>query len=253
MEILVSNNTHHRSRERVKNMGEVFTPDPYVQQMLSLIDKTVWQNENVVFFEPACGHGNIALAIVERRIRAFTRKYAAAGIGDPILHAVANAIHTLWAVDICPLNVQLTRKRIIDMIVQTLRGTDFTIRKHKMKHYISHVLCALIWQIDVNETLSALSRESAAHKQASQTKVGKQWIARNGHKPIRFDLGWCEFYMQSRTRKIVPMLYERGVRFLDILQEEGSGEGFEEFSFAWDAMRVLIQQPTKEPIQTEAA
>jgi hypothetical protein len=111
-------------------MGEVFTPEQYVQQMLALFDEKLWSDENIVFFEPTCGHGNIALVIVERRINALVKKYVQAGIDQAVLYAVANTIHTIWAVDICPLNVHQTRKRIIDMVVRKLQTTDFEIRRH---------------------------------------------------------------------------------------------------------------------------
>ena len=66
---------NHRSRERIKDMGEVFTPDQYVQQMLALFNDKLWADENAIFFEPSCGHGNIVLPILEKRISIFSRKY----------------------------------------------------------------------------------------------------------------------------------------------------------------------------------
>lgn len=244
---------HHRNRERVKDMGEVFTPEQYVQQMLALFDEKLWSDENMVFFEPACGHGNIALAIVERRINALVKKYVQAGIDQPVLHAVATTIHTIWAVDICPLNVHLTRKRIIDMVVRKLQTTDFKIRRLEMNDYIIHVLCTLMWQIHENETLSALSGQSTAQTKASQTKIGESWIKANTHKPINFDMDWCEFYERSKARNTVPLLYEKTARFLESSIDSGNRPGFEDLSFARDAMRVLSEPHSRQPTHTEAA
>lgn len=230
---------HHRSRERVKDMGEVFTPEQYVLQMLVLLDEKLWSDENVVFFEPTCGHGNFASAIVERRINALVTKYAKAGIDQPVLHAVATTIHTIWAVDICPVNVHLTRKRILDMVVQRLQTTDFEIRRSELTDYIIHVLCTLIWQIHENETLSALSDQGTAQAKASQTKIGGSWIKANGHKPIDFDLNWCEFYERSTARNAVPLLYEKTARFLETSMGGGNKRGHEDFNFARDAVQLL--------------
>ena len=58
---------HHRSRSRIRNLGEVFTPEKYVYQMLDMLDKSVWSSDNVIFFEPTCGHGNFVVAIVQKR------------------------------------------------------------------------------------------------------------------------------------------------------------------------------------------
>ena len=48
---------HHRSRQRIQHLGEVFTPEKYVQQMLDMLGKLVWTSTDTVFFEPTCGHG----------------------------------------------------------------------------------------------------------------------------------------------------------------------------------------------------
>ncbi len=234
-------------------MGEVFTPERYVQEIIGLFDEKVWSNESVVFFEPACGHGNIALAIVERRINALVKKYVKAGIDQPVLHAVATTIHTIWAVDICPLNVHLTRKRILDMVVRRFLANAFEIRRSEMNDYIIHLLCTLMWQIHENETLSALSDQSTAQAKASQTKIGDSWIKTNSHKPINFDLGWCEFYERSTTRNTVPLLYERALRFLKVSMEGGKEQRSEDFAFALDAMLVLIEPNTRQSPHTEAA
>ncbi|MBX3332277.1 MAG: hypothetical protein KF722_17900, partial [Nitrospira sp.] len=211
-------------------MGEVFTPEQYVQQILTLFDEKLWSDENIVFFEPACGHGNIALAIVERRINALVIKYVKTGIDQPALHAVATTIHTIWAVDICPLNVHLTRKRIIDMVARKLLASAFEIRRPEMKNYLIHLLCTLVWQIHENETLSALSNQSIAQAKASQTKIGDSWIKVNSHKPINFDLSWCELYERSTARNTVPLHYEKTARFLETSISGGNTRGFEDFN-----------------------
>lgn len=243
---------HYRNRERVKDMGEVFTPEQYVQQMLALFDEKLWSDENIVFFEPACGHGNIALAILERRINALTTKYVQAGIDQPVLHAVATAIHTLWAIDICPANVHLTRKRIIDIVVRRLQAIDFKIRQPGMNDYIIHILCTLIWQIHENETLSALSDQGTAQAKASQTKIGDSWIKANSHKPINFGLNWCEFYEESTTCNTVPLLYEKTARFLETSIDGGNRPSFLDFNFARDAVQRLIEKHRSRPMRAEA-
>ena len=56
----------HRSKDRIKDLGEVFTPESYVEDMLNLLSKDkrgLWSDEDVTFFEPCAGHGNIVLPI----------------------------------------------------------------------------------------------------------------------------------------------------------------------------------------------
>lgn len=133
---------NHRSRERIKNMGEVFTPEQYVQQLLSTLDSKVWADENVIFFEPTCGHGNIVLPIFTKRVTELKKKYEKSDVPKPILHAVANALNTLWAIDICAKNVELTRKRIFECTLNVVREVKFSLYQVRGQDFIAHVLCA---------------------------------------------------------------------------------------------------------------
>ncbi len=63
----------HRSKDRIKDLGEVFTPSSYVEDMLNLLVKDkrdLWSDEQISFFEPCSGHGNIVLAITNRNFKA---------------------------------------------------------------------------------------------------------------------------------------------------------------------------------------
>lgn len=68
-------NKHHRSRHRIKVLGEVFTPEAYILDMLKLLDSQVWGDENTSFFEPCCGNGNIVEAIINKRLSTLYNKY----------------------------------------------------------------------------------------------------------------------------------------------------------------------------------
>ena len=60
----------HRSKNRIKILGEVFTPESYVEDMLNILskdNKNIWSDENIIFFEPNCGHGNIVIQIYKKR------------------------------------------------------------------------------------------------------------------------------------------------------------------------------------------
>ena len=64
----------HRSRDRIRSLGEVFTPEKYVFQMLDMLDRYVWSDIDTVFFEPTCGHGNFVVAIAQRRLKKAVQK-----------------------------------------------------------------------------------------------------------------------------------------------------------------------------------
>ena len=139
------------------------------------------------------------------------------------------------------------------MVVRTLQTTNFDIRHPEMRNFMAHVLCTLVWQIDENETLSALSGETTAQTKASQTKLGKEWIKTNKHKSIDFALDWCEFYKQFKAQNTVPLLYQRALRFLGSSIEGDKRRSFQDFHFAQHAMHLLTENHGRQSMQAEVA
>lgn len=67
-----------KSRQRVKEHGEVFTPRHMVNQMLDLVRaelETGPQFVDKTFFEPSAGDGNFLIAILRRKLHAIERRY----------------------------------------------------------------------------------------------------------------------------------------------------------------------------------
>ena len=116
----IINFVHHRSKKRIRDLGEVFTPEKYVNQMLNMLDKSVWTDINTVFFEPTCGHGNFVETVVERRLDALLKKARKQKIKKPHFHAAANTLNNLWATDIDPKNIEFCRNRIRSLIFNFL-------------------------------------------------------------------------------------------------------------------------------------
>ncbi len=63
-----------KSRDRVADHGEVFTPDWVVEDMLNLV-KDESERIDSRFLEPACGAGNFLAPILQRKLSSATRKY----------------------------------------------------------------------------------------------------------------------------------------------------------------------------------
>ena len=57
-----------KSKKRVKEFAEVFTPDFIVKDMCDLIPQEVWENITSTFLEPACGNGNFLVEIYARKL-----------------------------------------------------------------------------------------------------------------------------------------------------------------------------------------
>ncbi len=233
---------HHRSRTRIRDFGEVFTPEKYVQQMLDMLDRSVWADTRTVFFEPTCGHGNFVSAIVERRLKAFLKKAKRQKIKNPPFYAVANTLNNLWAIDIDSKNIEFCRQRVFNTVCRFLwkhvdnlscpRQSFFQfgdavhfnpldqsgvfrkgfVRKHR--DFLVHVLCCLEWQIQENEALSCLETDPVkAEKSADKTAVSRTWFKKNGHRPIDFKNTWCQYFQNCKTDKTT--LNIRGLKDLD--------------------------------------
>ncbi len=118
-----------KSAERVRDLGEVFTPAATVQAMLDLLPDDVWNpHPSATFLEPAAGDGNFLVAILERKLARIARSYEVgrlpAGDGqDAIVFHALEAVASIYAVDISPDNIiggtpghELgARQRLVDM------------------------------------------------------------------------------------------------------------------------------------------
>ena len=224
--IISIGNLFHRSRERIRDLGEVFTPDKYVEDMLDLLGqecKNFWANENRVFFEPCCGHGNIVLAIYRRRLQAIYQKAMTRRMSKPYLYTIANALNTLWAIDIDTENIETCRMRVLALTLEFLaekincKNISTLVSQHK--NFFAHVLAALSWHIRENETLSALSSSIKAESKARKTKAGYAWFESNGHHQLNFDTTWVAFFTACKRKKIVPREFKQSQKFIASLSQ----------------------------------
>ena len=63
-----------KSKQRVADHGEVFTPSWMVDAMLDLV-KAESERIDARFLEPACGSGNFLVRIVQRKLAAAELKF----------------------------------------------------------------------------------------------------------------------------------------------------------------------------------
>lgn len=89
-----------KSRQRVRDHGEVFTPAWLVKQMCDLLPPEMWEPQRT-FLEPACGTGNFLVEILSRKLdRCQTREDALIALGS------------IYGIDILPDNVEDSRQRM---------------------------------------------------------------------------------------------------------------------------------------------
>jgi len=98
-----------KSKTRVKDLGEVFTPAVLVSEMLDKLPPDCWLPDKV-FLEPSCGTGNFLVQILQRKIDA----------GATPLQALS----TLYGVDIMKDNVIESRKRLFQIALNNYLELD---------------------------------------------------------------------------------------------------------------------------------
>jgi len=100
-----------KSRERVRERGEVFTAPREVNAMLDLV-KDETENLDSTFLEPACGDGNFLDEVLRRKLAVCTRKYG--GNAPDYEKFSFLACTTLYGVDIMADNVARCRERLFE-------------------------------------------------------------------------------------------------------------------------------------------
>lgn len=100
-----------KSAERVRDLGEVFTPANIVSDMLDLLPDQIWSPHPApTFFEPAAGDGNFLVAILARKLDVVSKARALGELpaGDDSaaceLHGL-QALSSIYAVDISTENI----------------------------------------------------------------------------------------------------------------------------------------------------
>lgn len=100
-----------KSDERVRDLGEVFTPSATVNEMLDLLPAKMWAvHPSPTFLEPACGDGNFLVAILDRKLERIAKEHVKGRLpaGDSPeaaqFHAL-EALASIYAVDISVDNI----------------------------------------------------------------------------------------------------------------------------------------------------
>lgn len=101
-----------KSKERVREHGEVFTAEREVKAMCDLV-KDETERIDSRFLEPACGDGNFLAEILTRKLAVVRKKYGKSPL-DYEKNAVL-AASSIYGVDILQDNVTACRARMFDI------------------------------------------------------------------------------------------------------------------------------------------
>ena len=113
-----------KSKERVRERGEVFTAAREVNAMLDLV-KDETENIDATFLEPACGTGNFLDEVLRRKLAVCQKRYGKSAADYEKFSFLACT--TLYGVDIMADNVERCRERLYETWEASFGATHRTV------------------------------------------------------------------------------------------------------------------------------
>ena len=108
-----------KSKERVRNLAEVYTNEREVKAMLDLIP--LKNPDDIIsyrYLEPSSGNGNFIIEILRRKLDRVNEKYAHKSLREYEFY-IARTLSTIYGIDICAENVAESKARLFTEIKST--------------------------------------------------------------------------------------------------------------------------------------
>lgn len=122
-----------KSKKRVADHGEVFTPQWLVEKMLDLV-KGETERIDSRFLEPACGSGNFLVPILQRKLAAVQLKYAKSEFEKR--HFALLALTCCYGIELLADNIAECRANMLEIFAGYLRLDE----EDELYRAASHVL-----------------------------------------------------------------------------------------------------------------
>lgn len=128
-----------KSKQRVADHGEVFTPPWMVEAMLDLV-KDETERIDARFLEPACGSGNFLVAVLRRKLAAVEMRYGRSDFERR--HFALLALMSLYGIELLADNVAECRANLLETLAEA-HGLDeaddlYRAASHVLAHNIVH-------------------------------------------------------------------------------------------------------------------
>jgi hypothetical protein len=110
-----------RSKQRVADHGEVFTPDWLVEGMLDLV-KGESERIDSRFLEPACGSGNFLVRVLGRKLTSVEMRYGKSEFEKR--HFALLGLMCIYGIELLPDNVIECRQNMLEVFAAYLDVTE---------------------------------------------------------------------------------------------------------------------------------
>lgn len=201
-----------KSVERVRDLGEVFTPPVMVEAMLDLLPTAVWTpHPSATFLEPAAGDGNFLVAILDRKLAAVSAARTTAMLPAGTDAAAVEfhgleALASIYGVDISVDNIvggtpgheHGARTRMLDAFAAWYRsetGTALTSR--------SVLFASATWIVERNLLVANMlpfEPDGKPSRREAIPLVEYRWVPANGTvEVLATTLGQAEASARTRS------------------------------------------------------
>ena len=106
-----------KSKQRVADHGEVFTPPWMVEAMLDLV-KDETERIDSRFLEPACGSGNFLVKVLLRKLAAVELKFGKSDFEKR--HYALLALMCIYGIELLPDNIAECRANMLEILAEYL-------------------------------------------------------------------------------------------------------------------------------------
>lgn len=106
-----------KSKQRVADHGEVFTPAWMVEEMLNLV-KDETERIDSRFLEPACGSGHFLVQVLRRKLAAVELKYGRSDFERR--HYALLGLMCLYGIELLPDNIAESRANLLEIFAEYL-------------------------------------------------------------------------------------------------------------------------------------
>lgn len=111
-----------KSKQRVADHGEVFTPEWLVEAMLDLV-KEETERIDSRFLEPACGSGNFLVHVLRRKLAAVELKFGKSDFEKR--HYALLGLMCIYGIELLPDNIAECRANMLEILADFLSLSDF--------------------------------------------------------------------------------------------------------------------------------
>jgi hypothetical protein len=123
-----------KSKKRVADHGEVFTPPWLVEKMLDLV-KGETERIDSRFLEPACGSGNFLVPILQRKLAAVELKYGRSDFEKRV--RALQAVSCCYGIELLADNIAECRENMLEVFAAYLKILPSDAFRRAASHVLS--------------------------------------------------------------------------------------------------------------------